>query len=74
MQGVHIALQVYFTTYEKLKAQMKKREGMPQPIQHMVSAVGAGDSTCHFTVIKFCSFLNTSYSACLRHIWCSMLA
>lgn len=38
----HIATQVYFTTYEKLKAQMKKREGMPQPIQHMVSAVGAG--------------------------------
>ena len=37
---------VYFTTYEKLKAVMKKREGMPAPLQHMVSAVGAGDLTC----------------------------
>lgn len=55
MQGSHIAVQVYFTTYEKLKAEMKKREGMPQPIQHMISAVGAGDSTCHSAVIYFCS-------------------
>ena len=31
MQNLHIALQVYFTTYEKLKAQMKKREGMLSP-------------------------------------------
>ena len=36
---------VYFTTYENLKAVMKKREGMPAPLQHMVSAVGAGDPT-----------------------------
>lgn len=34
---------VYFTTYENLKAVMKKREGMPAPLQHMVSAVGAGN-------------------------------
>lgn len=36
---------VYFTTYENLKAVMKKREGMPAPLQHMVSAVGAGGAT-----------------------------
>ena len=42
VQGLQVASQVYFTTYEKLKAQMRKRQGMPQPIQHMVSAVGAG--------------------------------
>lgn len=40
--SLYVATQVYFTTYEKLKAKMKKRQGMPQPIQHMVSAVGAG--------------------------------
>lgn len=40
--SLNVATQVYFTTYEKLKAKMKKRQGMPQPIQHMVSAVGAG--------------------------------
>lgn len=67
-QGVHIALQVYFTTYEKLKAQMKKREGMPQPIQHMVSAVGAGDSTCHFTAIKFCSFFHILFRLSEAHM------
>lgn len=40
---------VYFTTYENLKAVMRKREGMPQPLQHMVSAVGAGAATLAVT-------------------------
>lgn len=40
---------VFFTVYENLKGVMKKREGMPGPLQHIVSAVGAGNG-CH--VIK----------------------
>ncbi len=39
--------QVYFTVYENLKGAMKKREGVPQPLQHMVSAVGAGEALMH---------------------------
>lgn len=37
-----LLMQVYFTVYENLKGVMRKREGLPQPLQHMVSAVGAG--------------------------------
>lgn len=40
---------VYFTTYENLKKQMKKRQGIPQPLQHMISAVGAGAATLAVT-------------------------
>ena len=47
--------QVYFTTYEKLKAHMRKREGMPQPIQHMVSAVGAGTISSNLLLPRFAS-------------------
>ena len=53
MQGLHVATQVYFTTYEKLKAHMRKREGMPQPIQHMVSAVGAGSISSNLLLPTF---------------------
>jgi len=28
-----------------LKTVMRKREGMPQPLQHMVSALGAGNTS-----------------------------
>ena len=38
--------QVYFTVYNRLKGTLGKRQSLPQPIVHMLSAVGAGERRC----------------------------
>ena len=38
--------QVYFTVYNRLKGTLGKRQSLPQPMVHMLSAVGAG-GRCH---------------------------
>ena len=47
-ESVHVSTccpctQVYFTVYNRLKGTLGKRQSLPQPVVHMLSAVGAGE-------------------------------